>query len=169
MFQWLKGKKKLEQLEVMSPITGKLLSLKKVPDPAFAQGHMGQGVGIEPTEGKVYAPFDGRVAHLMEKSKHAVIVEHESGAQVLIHVGVDTVALKGNGFTAHVQSGDPITAGQLLLEFDIQEIQAAGYSVVSPVIVPDGLDSVESVDTGQVELDSKVTAKTGGIFTVHLR
>lgn len=123
-----------------SPITGKMVALENVPDPAFAQKQMGEGFAIEPSEGKVYAPFDGVVAHFMQKSKHAVILEHESGAQLLIHIGIDTVSLKGEGFTSHVQTGDTVRAGQLLIEFDVDYIKAAGLSTVTPVIVPSGTD-----------------------------
>lgn len=84
---------------------------------------MGEGIAIHPTEGKVTAPFTGKVVHVMEKSKHALIIEHESGVQILIHVGINTVSLKGQGFNPHVQTGDNIKAGQLLMEFDLDAIQ----------------------------------------------
>lgn len=100
---------------------------------------MGEGIAIEPSEGKVYAPFDGTVAHVIKKSKHAVILEHASGAQVLIHVGIDTVSLKGEGFVLHVETYEQVKAGQLLIEFDLDVIRAAGLSTVTPVIVPGGL------------------------------
>ncbi|WP_172252177.1 sucrose-specific PTS transporter subunit IIBC [Saccharibacillus deserti] len=132
-------------LSVLSPMTGRAVLLSEVPDPAFSEGHMGRGLAIVPSEGLVLAPFDCTVAHVMDKSKHAVILEHGSGAQLLIHVGINTVSLKGAGFTVHVQSGERVTAGQPLLEFDLDVIHAAGLSSVTPVIVPDGLDAVLDV------------------------
>ncbi|AJS59032.1 PTS system trehalose-specific EIIBC component [Paenibacillus sp. IHBB 10380] len=132
-------------LAIVAPIVGKILSLDQVPDPAFAERHMGQGVAIEPSEGKVFAPFDGKVA-LIFKTKHAIMLEHATGVQMLIHVGINTVSLKGNGFTSHVETGEDVHAGQLLLEFDRDAISGAGYSLVTPIIIPDGQDRVERVE-----------------------
>ncbi|ASA19992.1 PTS sugar transporter subunit IIA [Paenibacillus donghaensis] len=139
-------KKKLtasDVLDIPSPVKGKIIPLIEVPDPAFSGGAMGPGIAVEPDEGRVTAPFDGVVAHLMERSKHAVLLEHASGVQILIHVGTNTVSLKGEGFTAHVQTGDRVRQGQLLLEFDMAAITQAGYSVVTPMIVPGGQDNVK--------------------------
>lgn len=132
-------------LEVLSPVRGRIVPLEQVPDPAFAERQMGKGVAVEPSDGKVTAPFDATVAHVI-KSKHAVILEHASGVQLLIHIGINTVSLKGNGFTAHVAAGDKVKAGQLLLEFDRDAITAAGYPLISPIIVPDGQDVIERVE-----------------------
>lgn len=132
-------------LAIVAPIMGKILSLEQVPDPAFAERHMGQGVAIEPSEGKVFAPFDGKVT-LVFKTKHAIMLEHATGVQILIHVGINTVSLKGNGFTSHVETGEEVQAGQLLLEFDRDLISEAGYSLVTPIIIPDGQDRVERVE-----------------------
>lgn len=164
MFKWFKSKTVLETLDVPSPITGKAVSIETVPDPAFAQKQMGEGIAIEPAEGKVFAPFSGKVAHLV-KSKHAVILEHASGAQLLIHVGINTVSLKGSAFTAHVATGDKVKAGQLLIEFDIDQIKAAGYPIITPVLVPDGLDAVKSVETSFGD----VTAKQDHVLNIHLK
>ncbi|MEC0329278.1 PTS glucose transporter subunit IIA [Paenibacillus macerans] len=166
MFHWGRNKKALDSLEIASPIPGKAVELKEVPDPAFAQGHMGGGAAIEPAEGKVYAPFEGKIAHLMDKSKHAVIVEHRSGVQVLIHVGIDTVSLKGNGFTAHVSTGAKVKQGQLLLEFDQETIRAAGLSPLSPVIVPDGLEAVARVE---IHVGQQDDGHNGPLMTVYLK
>ncbi|WP_339199968.1 PTS glucose transporter subunit IIA [Paenibacillus sp. FSL P4-0176] len=129
---------KVDFLEIASPMNGTVVSLEQVPDPAFSEKHMGEGIAIEPSEGKVYAPFDGVIAHVMNKSKHAVILEHETGVQMLVHIGINTVGLKGNGFTAHVNSGDRVTAGQLLIEFDMDVIQSAGLPLITPVLIPSG-------------------------------
>ncbi|MBW4080835.1 PTS glucose transporter subunit IIA [Paenibacillus sp. S150] len=121
-------------LEISAPVSGLAVPLAGVPDETFAGGHMGRGIAIEPREGKLTAPFDGRIAHVV-KSSHAVILEHSSGLQLLLHIGIDTVSLKGNGFISHIASGDEVKAGQLLIEFDIAAIQAAGYQTITPVIV----------------------------------
>lgn len=136
-------------LNIIAPISGTLVQLENVPDPAFAGKHMGEGIAIEPNEGKLYAPFDGTVAHVMDKSKHAIILEHASGVQLLIHIGLDTVSLKGQGFTLHVKSGDSIQAGQLLIEFDIAMIQSSNLSVITPVIVPDGIEHIQFVQPAE--------------------
>ncbi|PYY29705.1 PTS sugar transporter subunit IIA [Paenibacillus illinoisensis] len=166
MFQWGKNKKTLDSLDIIAPIPGEVIALSQIPDPAFAAGHMGEGVAINPAEGSVYAPFDGKIAHIMDKSKHAVIIEHKSGIQVLIHVGIETVSLKGNGFILHVKNGAKVSKGQLLLEFDIASIQAAGLSVISPVIVPDGLDSVDRVEIHDLQ---QPKGSDDPAMTVHLK
>jgi len=138
-------------LDILAPISGTLVHLENVPDPAFAGKHMGEGIAIQPNEGKLYAPFDGTVAHVMDKSKHAIILEHSSGIQLLIHIGLDTVSLKGQGFTLHVQSGDMIQAGQLLIEFDTDMIQSSGLSIITPVIVPDGIEHIQKIQPAEVQ------------------
>ncbi|GGA34989.1 PTS system trehalose-specific EIIBC component [Paenibacillus physcomitrellae] len=138
-------------LEIAAPVEGSLLKLDQVPDPAFASGQMGPGVAIEPADGRVTAPFDGTVMHIT-KTKHALMLEHASGVQILIHVGIDTVKLKGEGFTTHVGTGDQVKAGQLLLEFDRETIKAAGLSLVTPVIIPDGQPVVDSVEASAAGL-----------------
>ncbi|MCQ4086722.1 beta-glucoside-specific PTS transporter subunit IIABC [Saccharibacillus sp. JS10] len=123
----------------LSPLSGTVLPLADVPDPAFAAEAMGKGVAIEPSEGRVVAPFDGTVTVAFKK-KHALAVVSDTGAEVLVHVGVDTVKLDGQYFTSHIQEGDRVTAGQLLLEFDVEQIRAAGYPTVTPVIVTNTFD-----------------------------
>ncbi|WP_037283228.1 sucrose-specific PTS transporter subunit IIBC [Saccharibacillus sacchari] len=152
-------------LNVKAPITGRVLPLSEVPDPAFSGGHMGSGIAIEPSEGRVFAPFDCTVAHVMDKSKHAVILEHDNGAQLLIHVGINTVSLKGEGFTTHVKSGDRVSEGQLLLEFDLNVIQAAGLSSITPILVPDGIDAVLDV---QPQAEGTVTAGEQDVLGVQV-
>ncbi|KUP25005.1 PTS system trehalose-specific EIIBC component [Paenibacillus sp. DMB5] len=151
-------------LELAAPISGRAVPLEQVPDPAFAEKQMGEGIAIEPSDGKVYAPFDATIAHVI-KSKHALILEHASGVQVLIHVGINTVSLKGNGFTSHRNIGDKVRAGELLLEFDMDAIRAAGLPVITPIIIPAGQDMVERIE----EKTGPATAKQTGILTIHLK
>ncbi|KAA1186575.1 PTS system trehalose-specific EIIBC component [Paenibacillus sp. B2(2019)] len=151
-------------LELISPLSGTAVSLEQVPDPAFAEKQMGEGVAIEPSEGKVYAPFDATVAHVI-KSKHALILEHASGVQVLIHVGINTVSLKGSGFTTHKNIGDKVQAGELLLEFDMEAIRAAGYPLITPIIIPAGQDMVEKIE----EKTGPAAARQSSILTIHLK
>ncbi|MEK5254810.1 PTS system trehalose-specific EIIBC component [Paenibacillus sp. FSL F4-0125] len=151
-------------LELISPLTGSAVPLEQVPDPAFAEKQMGEGIAIEPSEGKVYAPFDATVAHVI-KSKHALILEHASGVQVLIHVGINTVSLKGSGFTTYMNIGDKVQAGELLLEFDMEAIRAAGYPLITPIIIPAGQEMIEKIE----EKTGPATAKQTSILTIHLK
>lgn len=119
---------------ISSPVTGTVLALSEVDDPVFSKGTMGDGVAVEPTDNKVYAPFDGTVATVLP-SKHAVGIISDDGVEVLAHIGLDTVALKGKPFTSHVAKGQRVAEGDLLVEFDAKSITDAGYSLTTPVIV----------------------------------
>ncbi|WP_339277889.1 beta-glucoside-specific PTS transporter subunit IIABC [Paenibacillus sp. FSL W8-0426] len=137
---------------VLSPIQGTIVDLAEVPDPAFSSGAMGQGVAIEPSVGRVVAPFDGTVTVAFKK-KHALAVVSDSGAEILVHVGVDTVKLDGQHFVSHIKEGDRVKAGDLLLEFDIAQIKAAGYHTVTPIIVTNSAnyEQVLPASTGEVQ------------------
>lgn len=100
---------------------------------------MGQGVVIDPSEGKLVAPFDGTVS-LLFPTKHAIGLVSDTGVELLIHVGLDTVELDGKGFTAHVKQGDAVKAGQLLLEVDLNVVKEAGYTTQTPVIITNSND-----------------------------
>lgn len=122
--------------EYVCPIPGEVIPLSEVPDETFSSGVLGDGIGVKPSEGKVYAPFDGTVSTVFD-TKHAIGVTTEDGVEMLIHVGIDTVTLKGAPFTAHVETGQKMTKGDLLLEFDMEQIETAGLSVTSAVIITD--------------------------------
>lgn len=119
---------------VASPLTGSVSPLSETPDAVFASGTLGKGVVIEPTEGVLRSPFDGTVTAVYP-SKHAIGVTSDSGVECLIHIGIDTVNLGGKHFEMAVEQGQHVQAGDTLLTFDIDAIKAAGYSVVSPVII----------------------------------
>ncbi|WP_342415848.1 beta-glucoside-specific PTS transporter subunit IIABC [Paenibacillus sp. FSL R10-2782] len=130
--------------EVKSPLTGELVPLADLPDKTFADELAGKGIAIRPTEGKVTAPFEGTVT-MVAKSKHAVMLRSTDGIDILIHVGLNTVSLKGKFFDVKVELGQEVRLGDLLVEFDLENIKAAGLDIVSPVIVtntPDYLDVV---------------------------
>ncbi|PYE48045.1 PTS glucose transporter subunit IIA [Paenibacillus barcinonensis] len=130
--------------EVFSPLTGELVLLKELPDPTFSEEMTGKGIAIYPQEGRVTAPFDGTVT-MVAKSKHAIMLTSFNGIDILIHVGLNSVSLKGKFFDTKVVTGQRVSKGELLLEFDIEAIQAAGIDLVTPVIVtntPDYLDVV---------------------------
>ncbi|WP_339301572.1 beta-glucoside-specific PTS transporter subunit IIABC [Paenibacillus sp. FSL R5-0623] len=130
--------------EVFSPLTGELVPLAELPDQTFAEELTGKGIAIRPQDGRVTAPFDGTVT-LVAKSKHAIMLTSSSGIDILIHVGLNSVSLKGKFFDVKVVAGQEVKKGDLLLEFDMDGIQGAGIDLVTPVIVtntPDYLDVV---------------------------
>lgn len=119
---------------ISNPIKGKVLPLADVSDQTFASGIMGDGLAILPEDGRVVAPVDGKIVSLFN-TKHAIGIESDDGVEILIHVGIDTVQLEGEHFIAHINQGDRIKAGDLLLEFNIEKIKEAGYETITPVII----------------------------------
>lgn len=164
MFSKWRSKKEEQRtvqfIEINAPLSGQAVDLSQVPDDTFAGGHMGSGIAIEPAEGKLYAPFDGKIAHIV-KSGHALIIEHASGLQLLLHIGIDTVSLKGSGFQSHTATGDHVKAGQLLIEFDLEAIRAAGLATISPVIVTSMEETPPAVEClhGQVKAGKDLILK----------
>ncbi|MBC2254385.1 PTS transporter subunit EIIC [Listeria ivanovii] len=124
----------IEHETVLSPAIGTTVALKEVPDATFAEEIMGKGIAINPSVGEIYAPFSGEVVTFF-KTGHALGMRSEEGVELLIHVGIDTVNLNGAHFHPKVKQGDQVQAGDLLLTFDIEEIKAAGYEIITPVIV----------------------------------
>lgn len=120
--------------QVYSPITGEVKPLSEVPDPAFSEEIMGKGFAIQPTEGRVVSPINGTVFSL-SKSGHAIGLVSDTGAEMLIHIGIDTVKLKGQFFSPKVQAGTKVSVGDVLMEFDREEIEKAGYTTITPVII----------------------------------
>lgn len=143
--------------KVYAPITGKVLALSQVNDKVFSSGVMGGGIAIEPTEGKVYAPFDGIVSVIMP-TKHAVGLISDQGAELLIHVGIDTVQLDGTHFTAHVEAKSHVKKGDLLLTFDMKAIEEAGYALTTPIIVTNGssYSAIEDVKAVNVKVNDLI-------------
>lgn len=137
-----------------SPLNGKAVPLSDVKDEVFSSEMMGTGCAVIPSEGKVFAPFDGTVTGLFD-THHAVGLESADGIELLIHVGMDTVKLNGKHFTCHIQNGQHVKKGDLLLEFDIQEITAEGYDVTTPVII------TNSDDFSDIKADSPCEIKAG--------
>ncbi|MCB6584569.1 PTS system trehalose-specific EIIBC component [Streptococcus gordonii] len=121
-------------VEIASPLSGQVKELSQATDPVFAQGVMGQGVLIEPSQGDLLAPVDGVVSVLFP-TKHAVGIVSDQGVEMLMHIGMDTVNLEGKGFTAHVNQGDRVKVGDNLISFDIDLIKDAGYVTETPVII----------------------------------
>ena len=148
----------MKDIRLDSPLKGDLVALSEVNDPAFASGAMGFGAAVKNPEGKVYAPVDGEIT-VMFDTKHAIGVRGSNGEEVLIHVGLDTVKLNGEHFTAHVEQGAQVKKGQLLLEFDVEAIKAAGYDVTTPVVVTNSSEFGQiTIALGDVEISSEAPA-----------
>ena len=120
--------------KLYAPLNGKAVPVTEVPDPTFAEGMLGNGIAIEPTEGKVYAPCDATV-DMMFATGHAVSLVADCGAEILIHVGLETVGLNGGPFKVHCKNGDTVKKGQLLFEADRAAIQAAGLPIITPMVI----------------------------------
>ncbi len=125
---------KKKEMVISAPLKGRCVSLKEVSDPTFAEEILGKGVAIIPTDGKIYAPAAGVVTTIFPTG-HAVGMTTRDGVELLIHVGIDTVALKGDGFIIHGKEEQKVEKGDLLIEADLDKIKAAGYEVITPVIV----------------------------------
>lgn len=140
--------------DILSPMSGTVLAMDQVPDSTFASGLLGDGAAIIPLTGKVIAPFHGEVASLFQ-TRHAIGLLSDSGIEMLIHIGIDTVKLDGQFFTAHVKVGDKIKPGDLLIEFDRQAILDAGYDLATPVIISNS-DEYRAVTrmTNDLSIDS---------------
>jgi PTS system beta-glucosides-specific IIC component len=138
-----------------SPIAGIVVPLADVPDPVFSKGIVGLGVGIDPTEDTVYAPGAGKVL-VAQPTGHAFGLRLDNGVELLIHVGIDTVNLAGKGFDVKVAAGDRVEAGTPLVTFDRTVIEAAGYSLVTPVLVtnPKKFGSIDQAASGHVTVGS---------------
>ena len=145
---------KVEEETVLSPIKGEVKAIEESSDAAFASGALGKGVVILPQEGKVYAPVTGTVTVLFP-SLHAIGITSDAGVELLVHVGINTVQLNGEGYTAHIKQGDRVNQGQLLLDFDmakIQEVTLKGFKnedLETPVLVTNYADLKEIKNTSE--------------------
>ena len=134
----------VEKIQILSPVTGTAQDITQVPDATFSDKVLGDGMAVIPSEGKVYAPADGTVVNITD-TKHGIMFKTTQGVELLIHIGLDTVNLKGEHFTAHVTSGTDVKAGDLLVEFDLDAIKAKGYNPVTPVVVTNIDDYIRAV------------------------
>ncbi|MCG3760865.1 PTS glucose transporter subunit IIA [Vibrio cincinnatiensis] len=135
-----------QHLQIASPLSGEVVPLSMVNDPTFASEIMGQGVAIRPDSGTLFAPFDGYVASIF-KSHHAIGLKSEQGVELLIHIGLDTVKLQGDGFSLLVQTGEKITEGMPLIQFDLDKITHLGFDTTTPIFITNSHDYLEILST----------------------
>lgn len=140
-----------ERMVLVSPLEGKVVPLAEVPDQVFASGVLGKGVAVEPSVGKLFAPADGTITTLFPTG-HAVGLTTTDGAEILMHIGMDTVSLDVEGFEAAIKQGDTVKKGDLLVSFDIEKIKAAGLPVITPVVVTNTNEYLDVLDMEQTDV-----------------
>lgn len=149
-FKLFNKKRKDVEIRITAPMNGEVVALEDVPDPVFSQKMMGDGIAVTPTDGKVCAPADAKVMHVFP-SKHAIGLLLADGTEVLIHIGLETVGLKGEGFTLHVDKDQDVKQGELLIEFDLDYVKEHAVSLVTPIIITNGEESGKTlVKTSEV-------------------
>lgn len=151
MFDFFKKKKKEEKkVSIASPVNGKIVKLEEVPDPVFAEKMVGDGFAIIPEDGELHAPVSGEVT-LQPEGFHAIGIKTEEGLEVLVHFGLETVELKGEGFTPHVKVGDKVNKGDKVLSVDIEKIKDKVPSIITPCIVANLEENILS----EINFDAK--------------
>ncbi|WP_017470335.1 glucose-specific PTS transporter subunit IIBC [Amphibacillus jilinensis] len=141
----------VDSIDMTSPMTGEALSIEEVPDQVFSQKMMGDGFAIKPTEGKVVSPVDGKILNIFP-TKHAIGIQADNGLEILIHIGIDTVKLEGNGFTQVAEEGQTVKKGDLLMEIDLDYISEHATSTVTPIIFTN-LEEGKTVEVQQGEIE----------------
>ena len=136
---------KTNEETIVAPLTGAVKNIEEVPDPVFAGRMMGDGVAIDPTEGVVVSPVAGEIVQLFH-TKHAIGIKAKNGTEILIHVGLETVKMEGEGFEAHVSEGQAVKAGDKLISFDLELIREKAKSTISPIVITN-TDAAESIKT----------------------
>ncbi len=144
-------KNKGKETEIGSPASGEIIDITKVSDQTFAEKILGDGAAVQPSDGRFYAPCDGTLESFYPTG-HAYSIEAEDGAQILVHIGIDTVKLKGKYYTVHAEQGQKVKKGDLLVEVDLDGVKSEGYDVVTPVVVMNSEDYTEiRKSSGQAE------------------
>ncbi|MGF9989096.1 PTS glucose transporter subunit IIA [Bacillus mycoides] len=136
---------KTNEETIVAPLTGAVKNIEEVPDPVFAGRMMGDGVAIDPTEGVVVSPVDGEIVQLFH-TKHAIGIKAKNGTEILIHVGLETVKMEGEGFEAHVSERQAVKAGDKLISFDLELIREKAKSTITPIVITN-TDAAESIKT----------------------
>ncbi len=159
----LKFFKKNKPIEILSPMSGKIVPLNEIEDKGFSEKNLGDGVAIELTDGKVIAPFDGEITSTY-KSNHCLVIRSNEGIELLIHIGLDTIKLKGECFTQHIGLMDKVNKGDVILEADLELLKEKGKSIISPVVITN-MGRVESLE----KADGNVQKGEDNIMTVLLK
>jgi len=135
LFDMFKGKKEeVATIDILAPITGEIIAIEDVPDVVFAEKIVGDGIAIRPTGNKMVAPCDGEIGKIFE-TNHAFSLESDTGIELFVHFGIDTVELKGQGFTRIASEGQKVKAGDTIIEFDLEYLTANAKSILTPVVI----------------------------------
>ncbi|OIJ10751.1 PTS glucose transporter subunit IIA [Anaerobacillus alkalilacustris] len=154
---------KIESEKIFAPLTGNLLSIDQVPDPVFSQKMMGDGIAIEPTEGLVVSPVEGEIVQVFP-TKHAIGIKSLGGMEILIHIGLETVSMNGEGFTTYIKEGDKVKVGDRLVEFSLELVKEKASSIITPMVITNG----EIVNEIRKENTTTVTAGKTEVIEVKL-
>ncbi len=151
--------------QVLAPVEGRAVPLQDVPDPVFSQGMVGYGAAIDPPRGVIdaVAPVSGKILKLLP---HAYVIMTPDNVGILVHLGLDTVQLKGAGFSTHVTEGDNVTAGQVVITYDVPSVEAAGMNPIVPVVVMDEREPENVVPTDAVTTGAGI-ASGATLFTAN--
>jgi PTS system glucose-specific IIA component len=155
---WFSRKK---EITLVTPVSGKVVSLSEVPDETFAQLTMGDGFAVQPADNKIVAPCDAVITYIAETG-HAIALTSKDGIEILIHIGIDTVKLNGEGFTASVANGSQVKSGDTLVTFDREGIEAKGYNLVTPIVITGG----GTIKTKKAQPGADVSAGHDALLTV---
>lgn len=151
---WLGLHQRKKEETIFSPLSGRVLAIEDVPDPIFSRNMAGMGVAIDPEDGRVGSPVDGEVIHLFQ-TKHALWIRAESGLDLLIHIGLDTVYMKGEGFHDYVKKGDRVKTGQPLIDFSLDLVREKATSPVTPMFL------IHSDQIERIEIELPARAEMG--------
>jgi PTS system glucose-specific IIA component len=162
MFGLFKKDNKDKSISLKSPVVGRCFDISEIPDEVFSTKMLGDGIGFESTDGVLYAPADGEIVQVFP-TKHAVILRTKDGIEILLHIGIDTVEMKGEGFETFVEKAQTVKAGDKLVSFDNDLIKAKAKSNLSALILTDS-DSMESVEFKLGNVD-----KTNDVIIIKLK
>lgn len=147
-------KQEVKEISLVTPMSGEVISLEEVPDPVFSQKMMGDGIAVIPTDGTVVSPVNGEIIQVFP-TKHAIGILGDNGAQILIHIGIETVSLQGEGFTVNVAKGDRVKQGDPLMQVDLNIIEEKASSAITPIII------TNSDEMSEIEKKSEKQVKAG--------
>ncbi|MFD1067479.1 PTS sugar transporter subunit IIA [Oceanobacillus locisalsi] len=161
MFGKLFKKKENQEIELYAPVDGEVIPLEEVPDPVFSEKMMGDGIAIKPSGGNIVSPVDGEIVQAFP-TKHAVGIKAGNGAEILIHIGLETVSLDGEGFTMHVKEGDKVKKGDALVDVDLAVVGEKAASTVTPVLITN-MNDMEALQKPEIQ---QVSASEDVVITV---
>ncbi|ASB91340.1 PTS glucose transporter subunit IIA [Bacillus sonorensis] len=159
-----KSKKKIKKEEIFSPLTGQLVPLEQVPDPVFSEKMMGDGVAVIPEEGVLVSPVEGEVVQVFH-TKHAIGIKSVSGLDILLHIGLETVELNGEGFNVFIKEGQTVKVGDPLLNFDISFLRNENKEIITPIVITNYSDKVDEI----VHVDQQAVSRGENLFVCRFR